>query len=88
MGAWQRAHSRLVLRGLTRLVMIPSFHALYLAYRKMRPFIQKARLLLPRRLYLPFSGRSFERCSNTRMVAPCSCAKSTMRRETRWANSS
>src|SRR5260370_11066452 len=82
---WQRAHSRLVFLGLTRLVRIPSLYALYFAYLKMRPFIQNARLLLPRRLYLPFAGLRFPRCSNTSMVASCCEANWTMRALTRWA---
>src|SRR5258707_15366801 len=76
---WQRAHSRLVFQGLTRLVMIPSFHALYFAYLKMRPFIQKARLVFPRWLYLPLVGLRSPKCSNTKMLACCACANWTMR---------
>src|SRR5713226_1063939 len=83
--AQQRAHALLVFLGLTRVVMMRSFHALYLAYWKMRPFIQKARFLLPRRLYLPFVGLRVPRCSNTRIVAPCSW---TTRLLTRWATCS
>src|SRR5258708_29993510 len=68
--------------------MMRSAHALYFVYLKMRPFIQKARLLLPRRLYLPFSGLRLPRCSNTRIVAPCLTANWTIRALTRWARSS
>src|SRR5216684_2041263 len=84
----QRAQTLLVFLGLTRVVMMRSFHALYLAYWKMRPFIQKARFLLPRRLYLPFVGLRVLRCSNTRIVAPCSWANWTMCLLTRWATCS
>src|SRR5215469_10505482 len=79
-GALQRWHALLVLRGFTRHVMMPpAFHALYLLYLKMRPFIQKARFVLPRRLYVPFSGRRVPRCSKTRILACCSIANWTMR---------
>src|SRR5215472_5576522 len=66
-------------------MMPPAFHALYLLYLKMRPFIQKARFVLPRRLYVPFSGRRLPRCSKTRILACCSRANWTMRALTRCA---
>src|SRR6266849_5643885 len=65
--------------------MIPALYALYFAYLKRRPFIQNARLLLPRRLYLPLAGLRLPRCSKTAIVASCCFANWTMRALTRWA---
>src|SRR5260370_8273839 len=65
--------------------MIPRLHALYLAKLKILPFIQKARFVLPLRLYLPFSGWRVPRCANTRREGPWSAANWTMRAFTRCA---
>src|SRR5438270_4441736 len=50
---WHRAHSRLVFRGLTRLVRMPALYALYLLYLKIRPFIQPVMRIFTQLQHVP-----------------------------------